>query len=95
MRALETGRYLVYSTNNGSSAFIDEKGHIINFSNTFATETLTGTVYAAQGMTPFMRWGSLPLAILSLMLLIGVRVLRGKEPAVQASILDGINNGEG
>lgn len=39
-----------------------------------------------------MRWGSLPLAILSLVLLVGIRVLRGKAPADQASILDGIDN---
>ena len=92
MRALETGRYLVYSTNNGSSALIDEKVRIKNFSQAFSPEPLSGQVYAAEGMTPFMRWGSLPLAILSLVLLVGIRVLRGKAPADQAGILDGIDN---
>lgn len=89
MRALETGRYLVYSTNNGSSAFIDEKGRIVKASNAFTTETFTGVVYAADGLTPFMRWGSLPLAFLSLVLLIGVRVGRGKEPAPVAEMIKG------
>lgn len=88
MRALETGRHLVYSTNNGSSAFIDEKGHIISASHSFTTETFTGVVHAAEGFTPFMHWGSLPLAVLSLVLLAGVRVMRG-EAAPRAAVSEG------
>lgn len=85
MRALETGRYLVYSTNNGSSAFIDQKGNITRYSEAFSTDVLNGKVYAAKGMTPFMRWGSLPLAILSALLLGGLLLLhkRGKNQGAQ------------
>lgn len=72
MRALETGRYLVYSTNNGSSAFINERGEIINASSAFTTTTLEGKVYSASGVTPFMRWGSPWLALLSSLLLMGL-----------------------
>lgn len=88
MRALETGRYLVYSTNNGSSAFIDHKGRILNASGAFATETLTGEVYAAHGFTPFMHWGSLPLAIIGLMLLAGARVMREKQSPAETGLAE-------
>jgi apolipoprotein N-acyltransferase len=63
MRALETGRYLVRSTNNGISAIVDHRGHVTVRGRQFVAETLSGEVYAAQGVTPFMRWGSIPLAV--------------------------------
>ncbi|WP_111640368.1 apolipoprotein N-acyltransferase [Marinimicrobium alkaliphilum] len=64
MRALETRRYLVRSTNNGISAIVDPRGEIQVQSNQFVAETLAGEVHAAHGNTPFMRWGSIPLVIL-------------------------------
>lgn len=70
MRALETGRYLVYSTNNGPSAIIDNKGQIINQSNSFTAETFTGAIYPVKEWTPFMHAGSGPLAILATLLLV-------------------------
>lgn len=81
MRALETGRYLIYSTNNGSSAFVDDKGHITQLSAEFATDTLSGKIYPAQGMTPFMYWGSMPLLLLSLGILGGLVVGRYAQQA--------------
>ena len=63
MRALETGRYLVRSTNNGISAIVNPQGQITVRSEQFVAQTLSGDVYPAQGMTPFMRWGSWPLAL--------------------------------
>ncbi|MDO3388290.1 apolipoprotein N-acyltransferase [Gilvimarinus sp. SDUM040013] len=76
MRALETGRYLLRSTNNGVSAVVDEKGVVIERSEQFVQTTLTGTVYPAYGATPFMRWGSWPVIALSLGLLLGLLAAR-------------------
>jgi apolipoprotein N-acyltransferase len=71
MRALETGRYLIYNTNNGPSAIIDNKGKIIAQSDAFRADTLSGTIYPVKDWTPFMIMGSWPLAlILSLVLLL-------------------------
>ena len=67
MRALETGRYLIYSTNNGSSALINHKGQIERKSEPFTRQTLSGSIYAATGQTPFMRFGSWPLVLLSVL----------------------------
>lgn len=72
MRALETGRYLVYSTNNGPSAIIDNHGKILSHSDSFKAQTFTGVIYAVKDWTPFMVYGSGPLAILSILLLLSL-----------------------
>lgn len=65
MRALETGRYMVRSTNNGLSGIIDPKGQTIVQGNRYTREAITGEVYAAYGKTPFLLWRSWPAIILS------------------------------
>lgn len=84
MRALETQRYYVYSTNNGPSAIFDRKGNITLQSNAFEQTTLSGNIFAVNGNTPFMRWGSSPLVILcaivlSIVALVGRRVKADTE----------------
>ena len=63
MRALENGRYLIRGTNNGVTAFVNEKGQIIKQAEQFVQTTLSGEVIAMQGITPFSRWGSTPLIL--------------------------------
>ena len=70
MRALETGRYVVRSTNNGISAIVTPAGIISQRSDQFVQQVLHGKVSAMQGTTPFMRWGSWPVVVLSFMFLI-------------------------
>lgn len=74
MRALETGRYLVYSTNNGPSAIIDNQGKILSHSDSFKAQTFTGVIHAVKDWTPFMVYGSGPLVILATLLLLGIRL---------------------
>jgi len=69
MRALESGRYMIRSTNNGVSGIIDERGRITAISKQFELQTLSGEVYAMAGLTPFLKWGSAPWVIMSLLLL--------------------------
>lgn len=75
MRALETGRYLIYNTNNGSSALINQKGEITQQTQAFIAQTLSGTIYPATGTTPFMRWGSSLLATISVLTLAVFRLI--------------------
>src|SRR5690625_5119246 len=91
MRALETGRYLVRSTNNGISAIVNPRGQITARSEQFVAQTLSGEVYPAQGMTPFMRWGSWPLALVAgaLLCLLGC-MRRWDEPPLELEGGDGI-----
>jgi apolipoprotein N-acyltransferase len=70
MRALETGRYLIYSTNNGPSAIIDNKGKILSQSDSFSEQTFSGSIHPVKDWTPFMVLGSWPLAFLAMLLLV-------------------------
>jgi apolipoprotein N-acyltransferase len=66
MRALETGRWMVRSTNTGASAAIDEHGHVISRLEPFTAATLLVDVVPRDGSTPYVRWGN--LAVLWLVL---------------------------
>jgi apolipoprotein N-acyltransferase len=68
MRALELGRYMVRATNDGVSALIDERGNILAQSAQFQEDTLQGKIQLFEGNTPFARWGSTPVLLLSLFL---------------------------
>jgi len=65
MRALETGRYLIRSTNNGLSGIVDSKGRLIAKSEQFKMQTLSGQVLPMTGLTPFLKWGSAPVIVFS------------------------------
>jgi len=67
MRALETQRYYAYSTNNGPSAIFDRKGKITSQTKAFEQTSLSSEFFAAEGSTPFMRFGSLPLVAISIL----------------------------
>ena len=54
MRAVETGRPMVRSTNTGPSAFIDHKGAVTSLTPTFVEQTLTARVQGRSGSTPFL-----------------------------------------
>ena len=64
MRALENGRFLIRSTGNGVSAIVNHRGEITVRSEQFKRQTLSGTVTAMTGTTPFARFGSLPILII-------------------------------
>lgn len=72
MRALETGRYLIYSTNNGPSAIIDNHGNILSHSDSFKAQTFTGEIHAVKDWTPFMVNGTGPLVIFATLLLLSL-----------------------
>ncbi len=79
MRALETGRYLVYNTNNGPSALIDNKGQVIIQSTAFKEDTLSGVIYPVKGWTPFMIIGSWPLVLIVGLILFGLGFIGRKK----------------
>lgn len=67
MRALENGRYLLRATNNGVTAIVDERGQVVRRAGQYRRTTLTGEALAMHGQTPFGRWGSLPIVVLTLL----------------------------
>lgn len=70
MRAAETRRYMIRGTNNGISALIDARGRIIAESEQFVRTTLRAPIHIVEGDTPFMRYGSWPIALISAALLL-------------------------
>ncbi len=72
MRALENGRYLLRSTNNGISAIVDERGQIKAQGDQFVSQVVSGTALIFQGSTPFALWGSAPTVALALLVLIAL-----------------------
>lgn len=70
MRALETGRYMIRSTNGGVNALIDEKGRVISQFAQRQAGVLDGELPVMTGNTPFMRFASGPVLALCLLLLL-------------------------
>jgi apolipoprotein N-acyltransferase len=74
MRALETGRWMVRSTNTGASAAIDERGRVVSRLPAFTAGALVERVTPRQGATPYSRWGNAPALLLAAALaILGMR----------------------
>jgi len=58
MRALETGRWMVRSTNTGVTAAIDERGRVVARLPLFTAGTLVQRVEPRSGTTPYVLWGN-------------------------------------
>lgn len=76
MRALESGRYMIRSTNTGISALIGPHGEVIRQLPQFKTAVLTGEVQPMSGATPFVRWGNWLVVGLCSLLLLGAAVFQ-------------------
>jgi len=68
MRALETGRPMVRSTNTGISAFIDYRGRIIESVGQFRTQSITRDMVGRTGVTPFYYFAKLQGILAALIL---------------------------
>lgn len=80
MRALELGKPLIRSTNNGVTAVTDHKGNIIKQIPQFETAVLTTELYSTIGRTPYQKWGSYPLYVWVLFsLLLGLNFRNGNR----------------
>jgi apolipoprotein N-acyltransferase len=71
MRALETGRFLLRSTNTGISAIIGPDGALLDYSPAFQEHVLKGEIQPLTGMTPYARVGNWAVVLLALSLLAG------------------------
>ena len=77
MRALESGRYLLRSTNTGISALISADGEIVKRSPAFQQHVLSGDIIPLTGLTPYARFGNwLTISVISIVLLVLILVNR-------------------
>lgn len=57
-RALESGRYMLRSTNTGVTAVIDPRGRVRAQAQPHTLALLEATVQGFEGETPYIRWGN-------------------------------------
>jgi len=67
MRALESGRWLMRSTNTGVSAVIGPRGEVVARSPQFEVDALHAEVVPLKGITPFVAFGHMPVLLLALL----------------------------
>lgn len=75
VRAKEFGIPVLRATNNGITAFIDEKGDLISRLPQFEAGSLTATLYSTRGLTPYRRFGDTFGWVATLLLLVGYRYI--------------------
>ena len=68
MRAMETSRPMLRATNTGITAVIAADGTVTNKIPQFAPGVLSASVHPYVGTTPYIRFGNLPIVLLSLLL---------------------------
>jgi len=79
MRALETGRYLLYANNTGITAIINPNGKVLKMAPTNQQLVLTGTVQPVDGSTPLMRWNYYPMLGIIILCLVLTFMFRRKH----------------
>lgn len=67
MRALESRRPMLRATNTGMTAVVAPDGSVQARLPTFANGTLSAKVQGTQGLTPYVRWGNLPVLLACLL----------------------------
>jgi len=75
VRALETGRMVLRSTNTGATAIIDKNGKVLQHAAHDQAVILTGEAQSYRGQTPYVFWGNWAFLVLSIggLLWIGFR----------------------
>jgi apolipoprotein N-acyltransferase len=68
MRALESGRMMLRSTNTGMTAIVGADGLVQAVLPPFSRAALLGNVRGYVGQTPYVRWGNWPVILFALFL---------------------------
>ncbi len=65
MRAIETGRTMLRATNTGVTAIIDPRGRVVARLEQFTEGVLAGEAQGYTGASPYVRWGNVPIVLIS------------------------------
>jgi len=79
LRAVETGRYMLRSTNTGVSAVIDPKGRIVSQSPQFENHVLKHEIQPMKGITPYAIFGNLLTVLFMFALIVTAIVLNWRK----------------
>ena len=80
MRAIETGRTMLRSTNTGTTAVIDPTGKVIAQLKPFERGVLTASAQGYSGITPYVLVGNAFIVLLAFALLIAVWRIARRNP---------------
>ncbi len=69
-RALESGRFMLRSTNTGITAVIDPLGNVVRQAEQFRAEVVPATVQPRRGATPWVQFGNWPVLAACVLLLL-------------------------
>lgn len=79
MRAMETGRPMIRATNTGATAAIDHRGAVTDQIAFGSPGLLFAQVRGMQGITPYSRWGNLPILTMSLLFFVIGIALKARQ----------------
>ncbi|HUL90916.1 MAG TPA: apolipoprotein N-acyltransferase [Burkholderiales bacterium] len=68
MRAIETGRTMLRATNTGMTAIIGPRGEVVARLPQFTEGVLAGEAQGYTGASPYVRWGNVPVVVISIAL---------------------------
>ena len=80
MRAIETGRTMLRSTNTGTTAVIDPTGKVVAQLKPFERGVLTASAQGYRGITPYVFVGNAFIVLLAFALLIAAWRLARRNP---------------
>lgn len=70
MRAIETARPMMRSTNTGFTTIIDEKGHVTHALTPYTRGEIYAQIRGQQGLTPYIYWGNIAIIAIAIIILI-------------------------
>jgi apolipoprotein N-acyltransferase len=79
MRAMETSRWMLRSTNTGVTAAVNERGEIVKALPQFTRGTLEIEAVPRQGTTLYVRWRDAPVLILLVVILLGAIFMKNRR----------------
>jgi apolipoprotein N-acyltransferase len=80
VRAIETGRMVLRSTNTGATAIIDQHGQVLQHAPHDQAVILEGEAQSFQGATPYVRWGNYLFIVLSALALATATFIQKRKP---------------
>lgn len=80
VRALETGRPMLRSTNTGMTALVQPDGSVSGVLPGFERGVLRVEVRGYQGLTPYARWGDRLALGLAVLLVLAIAAMRPRRP---------------